>query len=229
LILGGLKFVKENFERAENKYSKFLLFFSFGFILSLPFIYQDGGTRVTAATFPFVGVILAMSVLGWHRNSVEFVNFTTIVNKQGIIRWMPAITGLVIILAAIVLPIIGHKGMNKGPLPRGLCQDNQRELIMRFETGTAFLNISDNDMRPSFVPELRKKSFHIPFTYEQAKDWRSIQLPATLLSGYDIISKKQQYVAGPLGFVERRQGYQGMCARNIVSEGYPIWKVERLY
>jgi hypothetical protein len=229
LILGGLKFVKEKFESTENKHSIFLLFFLIGFILSLPFIYQDGRTRVTAATFPFVGVIVALSVLGLHKNSVEIVNPSTMLNRQDVIRWMPAITGVVIILAAIILPIIGHKGMNKGPLPKGLCQKNEQELIMRSGTGTAFLNISDNEMRPSFVPELRKKSFRIPFTNQQAKDWRSIPLPATLLSGYDIISKQQQYVAGPLGFVERHKGYQGMCARNIGNQRYPIWKVEGLY
>ncbi|HXN05567.1 MAG TPA: hypothetical protein VN944_00715, partial [Nitrospiria bacterium] len=174
-------------------------------------------------------VIIAMSILGWHKHSVESVNPSTMLNRQDVIRWMPAITGVVIILAAIVLPIIGHKGMNKGPLPKGLCQDNEQELIMRSGTGTAFLNISDNEMRPSFVPDLRKKSFRIPFTNQQAKIWRSIPLPATLLSGYDIISKRQQYVAGPLGFVERHKGYQGMCARNIGSQYFPIWKVESLY
>ena len=82
------------------------------FIVSLAFIYRDGGDRVLASSVPFLASLMAIlfypkKIYQWGDQSIKQTNDDQ--HATHLDFWLPAIFGLFIVISALLGPSLANK------------------------------------------------------------------------------------------------------------------------
>ena len=204
LICGSLRLAMRR-PIALDRFEMFLLFQLFGFIASLPFFYDDGGIRLTAATFPFsaatIAVILAASAS--LPKSRKAANFRLETGVAGIL-------GLSFIVVSLLAPKVARIP-EPASVALPVCAKDEINLRIEIGDGTAHINILDGNAE-SRLPNIRRADFVVSEINENKQFWDTMALPATVWLGFDYNSNASPFVVGPPGFASGPRRLVAICA-----------------
>lgn len=221
LAIGLVRFAK----RPEcRSLGQFMMVCLVGIILSLPIVYSDGGMRIMASVIPFVAVIVLAAIVGiWKgaasRNGSADVPSLSLFSGMA----LPTFFLGMIMIAALIGPHVFRNSLDANRVQLGGgCMNGAKQVAMNIGPGMPYINLTADPVRSSFAPNIRIQDFVIPDGNEIATKWRAIPSPATIVSGYDMLSRSQKYLIAPVGFVGVKPEVRLVCVVNYDSY---IWKV----
>ena len=177
----------------------FMLSFGFGFFISLPFIYPDGGFRVIAATFPFIAALFGLALFDIKLlNSKEHFETTSISFKAS-----PAlIIGIGLVLLAMIGPGISHKLLSKSiDIPDFITPVSREEntAVINPQVRGEYIQLHDNKkLKSSFIPDIRTKDaikmISVNYPRDLQYELASLKDENVLLYAYDYWSRRNLYL-----------------------------------
>lgn len=180
-----------------------------GFLASLPFFYLDGRLRLTAATFPFTAAAIVMILSAC--KAAPYRERIMLVRGNG---FYAGTLAMFIILASLAAPKINLMRPAQSGLEPVTCEAADMELRMLVGTGTAHVNIRDDDTE-SRLPNIRRSDFRVSNHSEIEEFWKTLNLPATILLGLDSNSRRAHLIVGPLGFADGSRRLTALCAKPL--------------
>jgi hypothetical protein len=205
-LYGTFRVISER-RTALTQFHSFLFFHVVGFVVSLPFFYQDGGIRLTAATFPFLAAAAAVALAACKTvpTSPEPAQTSRTANCIAIS------VGIAIVAAALAAPLASWTSTYVPPADTVKCGENNTQLQLTLGDGTAHINILDGNVS-SVLPDIRRSDFRVSDINEVKDFWQAIPLPATLIEGFDYITHSIRVVSGPAGFASGPRRMRTVCA-----------------
>lgn len=188
----------------------FLLLQLVAFVASLPFFYLDGRIRLTAATFPFTAgaIVLILAACKPSFSNADGIAITrSTTHYAGIIA-------ILIVLASVAAPKFAQMRKPSPGLEAVTCEEADMRLRMLVGTGTAHLNVLEDDKK-SVLPTVRRADFRISDHSEIQEFWHNLSLPATILIGLDHNSRRAQFIVGPPGFADGPRRLAALCVKPL--------------
>jgi len=205
LIYGTLRWVLRR-PMVRDPLQLFLVFQLIGFMVSLPFFYDDGGIRLTAATFPFAAATIAVvlaACLDKPLKSPRAADFR-------IETYLAAALGLFVVVTSLMTPKAARMLEQPATVPTAPCGEHEVSLRIELGDGTAHINILDGNVE-SRLPNIRRKDFAVG-PNEMGDFWNTLALPATVWLGFDDNSHLSQLLVGPPGFASGPRRMVSICA-----------------
>jgi hypothetical protein len=193
-----------------NRFHLFLLFQIAGFTLSLPFFYQEGGMRLTAATFPFLAAAVAM-ILAACKTAVTFPKQVDVPQIQ---RRTAIALGLAIVAISLTAPLASRMWVPAPAFDAVTCADKSNQFQITLGVGTAYINILDGNVA-SVLPDVRRSAFRVSDINEMKDFWQTIATPLTVVSSFDYVSRSIRLVSGPVGFASGPRRVVSLCATSL--------------
>jgi hypothetical protein len=186
------------------------------FVASLPFFYLDGGIRLTAATFPFTAAAIVL-ILSACKSASALPKSAPVQGDS----YAAIATAALIVVASLVAPQIGKTRNFEADNEPISCGQEDRPARMLVGTGTAHVNILDDDKAKSELPNIRRSDFRVSQSNELLDFWQTLDLPATIVTGLDHVSGVIQTVVGPPGLADGPRRLAALCTKplryNILS------------
>lgn len=187
-----------------------------GLVLSLPFVYRDGGMRSLSASVPFLASSIAIalypqrvySLVPWESNSVYGR-----CPWRRLITVAPAVLGAVIVFSALIGPAIAHALVQPKESPPDSSIDCANGEHKKF--------IALSAMAYADVPR-RKPKLQVHELNEDIAFWEKVIPPSTIFFAYDAIERTSFFGYGPVNFESHARPYLTVCAARI---GGGLWKV----
>lgn len=200
--------------KSSNKF--FFVAVFVGFLLSLAFIYRDGGIRSIATGVPFVATVIAIGLF-----PRAIYNFGVLENRSGNSEsrqtyhvWGSGILGGLIVLSALIGPAVAHMVVATPPKVNITCAEGGQKKVM------ALLAIAYTDV-------LERESGHrVHESNEYSTLWNNVAIPASIFIAYDAITRTSFFGYGPPRLVEGRGAYMSVCASPVAQSGGGLWKIQ---
>jgi hypothetical protein len=193
-----------------TQFHLFLLFHVAGFIVSLPFFYQDGGIRLTAATFPFLAAAVAIALAACKKEPM----LPEPAQVSRTLNYIAISVGATIVAASLATPLVSRLASYVPVLDVVRCDENSIQLQLAFGDGTAHINILDGNVS-SVLPDIRRSDFRVSDINEIKDFWQAIPLPATLIASFDYVTRSVRLVSGPAGFASGPRRVRTICATSL--------------
>lgn len=214
-LIYGLLALTQRRPASLDPFQIFLVFQLIGFIASLPFFYEDGGIRLTAATFPFSAAIIAVILAASAHSSIsargdDFQIETSLA------------TGLVLFVtvASLITPRVA-KTFEPGPITPVACAANEIGMRIELGDGTTHINVLEDNVE-SRLPNIRHSDFPASELSDTGQFWATVAFPATILLGYDNDSHTLRTLIGPPGFAGGPRRVASICTTQL-SNGVALY------
>jgi len=198
---------------SEGNNKIFFTLIFIGFFISLIFIYRDGGIRSISASVPFIASLLAIVFYPRHVYSLNGQPYNTSsapVNWRSLHAWGPATMGGLIVIAALIVPRVGHEIVAPEPKIDFHCGPGEDKKVISL-LAMAYAKV------PAYKPNL---SVHE--SNESIALWSKVALPATVFFAYDAVLQTSFFGYGALNLVDTREAYISVCTSKV---GVGLWKV----
>ena len=195
-------------------------------VVSLPFVYGNGGLRTMTVSIPFSAAAFSLALTALlARRKRDFP-----LAADGVYAYhLPLAMGLAFMALVLAAPAYFHRHFPAPPMdgaakqPR--CGEGQTLISVWLGPGIPFVDLTPDSGRHSFVPEVSERDFRrISPSNELRPVWREISGPATVASVFDVASGKQKYLLGPLGMVPPQFEFRHLCGSPSPRSGY-LWFV----
>lgn len=222
-------FVKYARKRQSNRVFYFLLFALLGFLISLPLFYFDGKIRSVAAVFPIIAAMMVIALVSWAKPAAGKVNkYVTDADATLFLGvWVPALFGMLVVLAALLPPMILPKPLSRPSYHQVNCPVEQSPLHITLSSGLPHVHLPAalSSSGPGGVVSSSAFSSLVPDSNEAASLFRRLSGPATLLYAYDGISRSGQYILAPTGIIRSDSKMAGLCGTRYSVGILTIWIV----
>ncbi len=203
----------KNYLRNLKPVANFYIIIMFGFIISLPFIYQVGGDRILASSLPFLASLIAILFYPKEVYVLNIPKKTVISQTQnflGIHLFLPAIFGLLVVFSSLLGPALAHKAILPPPKLNFECGAGEEPKVIASHSA-AFIELKRNNSYIKIHESIENR------------DWEKVSLPATIFLVFDVSSNKSMFGYGPTGLFSKNNSYIPVCAKRF-SNG--IWQVK---
>jgi len=225
VVVGFLRFTRANW---RNGVFYFFLYASIGFLISLPLFYFDGKIRSVAASFPIIAALIVIALVSGKKPAPDKgIEQVTVADERFLGVWVPALLGVLVVLAALLAPMIFPKLLSRASYHHVNCPAGQFPLQITMSLGLPHVslpasissNIPGRGISSSVFPSLVSDS------NEAASLLRRLTGPAMLLYAYDGVSRSGQYILAAPGIIGRDWKMAELCGTKYSGTVLTIWKV----
>jgi len=196
-------------------------------VISLPFVYGNGGLRTMTVSIPFVAATFALALTALFARRKAFSSQPLLMKDSAYAYRLPMAISLAFVALVLAAPGYFHKQfpVADNVVKQPGCREGLTPISAWLGPGVPFVNLRPGFNRHSFVPEVSEKDFRrISPSNEFRTVWRGIAAPATLVSAFDIVSGQQKYLLGPVGMVPSAPILRHFCGSPSPKTGY-LWFV----
>ncbi|MGH7259190.1 MAG: hypothetical protein ACREI9_00735 [Nitrospiraceae bacterium] len=200
-------------------------------VLSAPFLIQDGGFRLLAATMPYAGALPAIGL--------SLVSVSALKPQEGSVPsataeadnpWFRAflypasVCGLVLTLMCVVGPFLAVAFRNQPALSIPACEEGLRSAVVRLGQGSPFLKIlASSSKARTRAPVVHADDFWADPSFskiEIASTFRQKDSVAWIVLGYDVTDRHWVWLVGDSGVSVPEPGdYAQMCGEEDPQTG----------
>ena len=186
----------------KKPFNAFILLFTLGFLLSLPFApaYQTQYMRVYAASIPFLGILLSFGLYAITQYLPEKLRKISAFRKpeeEGI-PTAAAVFSILLISAIIVGPFaVRFLSPSEIPAPPG-CPEGQSEVILNYYPGSSIHIFKNTPDIMTWVPNITqldyKGSIHNICCEDEITYFENIPVPNVLFPTINLLDNKAMYM-----------------------------------